>query len=502
MIFQKKYIRFTLLILVMTILSMCAKNPVSGMPDFVTITEQQEISIGASYHQSILEEHKLLKDREINQYFNSLGKKIAKQSHRPELKWHFTLIDNPTFNAFATPGGYVYFYRGILAYFNSEAELAGVIGHEIAHITARHAVRGMSTAQVTNILIGLVASRVPGSQLTNNAFNLMNQIINRGYSRKYELEADKIAEEYLLRSGYDPSAMSSFLKTMKNVDDLEVRIAKEEGRQPNIGYHGIFSTHPATEKRIEALESKSKNKQKSDNKEKFLKMIDGLPYGSSPDEGFVKNNIFYHADLAIKFNILEPWILKNLPDKLIISKNNSSMIIRYEELLKDDIDNGITPKKFLDEGINKTSFLSRNELIESESFNTNNLNAHTILYSSKGFNKTTYKRFTAIFDINNKNPYNTQAKPKVWIFVTTSDNLKDDNESKIMFKKFSKMTKNEIDNAKGLKIRVIRFREGMTYEKLAKQSPLGKYAEDKLRLLNGHYPDQDPNIGDLIKIVE
>tara|TARA_Y100000590_G_scaffold286981_1_gene322948 strand:- start:71347 stop:72807 length:1461 start_codon:yes stop_codon:yes gene_type:complete len=486
----------------MTTLSMCAKNPVSGMPDFVTITEQQEISIGASYHQSILEEAKLLEDREVSQYFTSLGKKIAKNSHRPELKWHFTLIDDPTFNAFATPGGYVYFYRGILAYFNSEAELAGVIGHEIAHITARHAVRGMSTAQVTNVLIGLVASRVPGSQLTNNAFNLMNHIINKGYSRKYELEADKIGEEYLLKSGYDPSAMTTFLKTMKNVDDLEIKIAKEEGREPNIGYHGIFSTHPATEKRIKALEAKPKNNRSSDNKEKFLKMIDGLPYGSSPDEGFVKNNIFYHADLAIKFKILEPWILENLPDRLILKKNESSIIIRYEELLKDDIDNGITPKKFLDDGINKTSFLSRNELIESESLNVNNLNAHTILYSSKGLTKTTFKRFTAIFDINNKTPHNTQAKPKVWIFVTTSDSMRDDEESKKMFQGFSKMTKNEIDNAKGLKIKVIRFRDGMSYDKLAKESPLGKYAVDKLRLLNGHYPDENPNVGDLIKVVQ
>ena len=103
-------------------------------------------------------------------------------------------------NAFATPGGYVYMYRGMLNYFNSEAEFAGVIGHEIAHITARHAVRGMSTAQVTNLLLGIVRANVPGAQLTDNAFNLMNVIVNRGYSRKFELEADILAAEYLLNN--------------------------------------------------------------------------------------------------------------------------------------------------------------------------------------------------------------------------------------------------------------------------------------------------------------
>ena len=121
------------------------------MPDFVTITELQEISIGASYHESILKESKILDNKELNDYFDNLGQKLAKKSHRPNLKWTFTIIDDPTFNAFATPGGYVYMYRGMLNYFNSEDELAGVIGHEIGHITARHAVRGMSTAQLTNL---------------------------------------------------------------------------------------------------------------------------------------------------------------------------------------------------------------------------------------------------------------------------------------------------------------------------------------------------------------
>jgi predicted Zn-dependent protease len=237
-----------------TLLSGCATNPVSGLPDFVTITEQQEISIGASYHKQILEENKLIDNKELNDYFQKLGESIAKESHRPKLKWTFTLIDDPTFNAFATPGGYVYMYRGMLNYFNSEAEFAGVIGHEIAHITARHAVRGMSTAQVSGLLLGLLQANVPGGQLTGNAFNLVNMIINRGYSRKFELEADQLGEEYLDRLNYDPSAMSAFLKTLKYSDELEIKIAKIEGREPNIGYHGVFSTHPDHEKRIKALD--------------------------------------------------------------------------------------------------------------------------------------------------------------------------------------------------------------------------------------------------------
>ena len=211
---------------------------------------------------------------------------IRDSSHRPNLNWKFTIIDDPTFNAFATPGGYVYFYRGLLAHFNSEAELAGVLSHEIAHITARHAVRGMSTAQVTNLIIGIAASSVPGGSLSNSGFNLLNVIINKGYSRKYESEADDIAKEYLGRNGYNQDAMANFLETMKNADDLENEIAEKEGRPVSDGYHGIFSTHPSTENRIEAM-NLTESSAGIKNKDEFLKMIDGLPYGTSDDEGYM-----------------------------------------------------------------------------------------------------------------------------------------------------------------------------------------------------------------------
>ena len=170
-----------ILVFLLGFITACAKNPVSGMPDFVTITETQEIEMGAAYHREIMKSAKILQNEEVNKYFSKLGEKIAKTSHRPNLDWKFTIIDDPTFNAFATPGGYVYMYRGMLVHFNSEAELAGVLSHEIAHITARHAVRGMSAAQITNLLIGLAQSQVPGGGISNSGFSLLNQLSNKAY---------------------------------------------------------------------------------------------------------------------------------------------------------------------------------------------------------------------------------------------------------------------------------------------------------------------------------
>ena len=483
------------LLIFAVMLSSCAKNPVSGMPDFVTITEQQEIEMGRAYHKEILKNSKILKNEELNKYYVELGEKIAKSSHRPNLNWKFTIIDDPTMNAFATPGGYVYFYRGLLAHFNSEAEFAGVLSHEIAHITARHAVRGMSTAQVTNLLIGLAASRVPGGSISDSGFNLLNVIVNKGYSRKYESEADDIAKEYLGRNGYNQNAMANFLETMKSADELENEIAKKEGRPASGGYHGIFSTHPSTENRIEAMR-KTDSVSGEKNREEFLKMIDGLPYGTSDDEGYVRYNVFYHPFFAIKFTFPEGWDLDNLPDKLVIRKNNSEVTMISDNLLRDDIDNGLTPKDYLDQNIDKTSFLVRNTLIEQKKIN-NMLPGYTYLYETKSLSEKSYTRYTVFFDIDDND-----KKPKAWIFIKKFKALNDDNQLKVIDDTFTKMTEDEISKAKGLRIKVIRFRSGMSYNDLANNSPLGRYAEGKLRLLNGHYPVGKPQVGDLIKIVE
>ena len=489
---------YILVFFTMLFFNSCATNPVTGSPDFVTITEQQEISIGASYHEKIVAENKVLEDKELNDYIQKLGNEIARKSHRPDLKWTFTIIDSPVFNAFATPGGYVYMYRGMLNYFNSEAELVGVLGHEIGHITARHAVRGMSTAQITNLLLGVIQANVPGSQLTSNAFNLLNIAINRGYGRGYELEADQLGAEYLLINNYDPTAMAGFLKIMQQSDDLERVIAESENREPNIGYHGIFSTHPDSAKRIEALkENRNTEEELKINRDKFLKRIDGSNYGTSPEEGYVKDSVFYHPVFAIRFDIDKEWVFKNFPDRLELTKESDKIIMRADDLLKDDLDNGLTPQEFVKKSIRQSGFLSNNEIVNEENFSFNNLQGYTQLYKNVTPLETYYRRFIVIFDTETKG-----IKPKVWITSVTMRDLTNDDSAKSILSSFKKMTENEIANSQGLKIKVIRFRDGMTYENLAKSSPLGKFAKEKLQLLNGHYPNGNPNIGDLIKVVQ
>ena len=212
-------------------------------------------------------------------------------------------------------------------------------------------------------------------------------------------------------------------------------------------------------------------------------------YGSSPEEGYVKNLVFYHPVLAIKFNLNENWDFKNNPDELILVKDKDIITLKVDELLLDDLENGLTPERYLKEGIQKTTFLTTNKLLSSEDFSFNGLNGYSYLYHSESIMQSSYVRFTIVFDINNNG-----KKPKVWIMRSDLFDLTNDDESKDILKTFSKMSKDEVENSKGLTIKVIRFREGMSYEELAKSSPLGKYSIDN--------PNSNPSIGYLIKIVQ
>jgi predicted Zn-dependent protease len=226
-------------------------------------------------------------------------------------------------------------------------------------------------------------------------------------------------------------------------------------------------------------------------------MIDGLPYGTSDDEGYMRYSTFYHPFFAIKFTIPEGWDLKNLPDRLIITKNESEIVLISDNLLRDDIDNGFSPKDYLDQNIDKTSFLSTNTLIEQKPLNKNNMSGYTYLYKTTSLVDITYTRYSVFFDVNQED-----KKPKAWIFSKKFKDINDDNIAMIIETSFEKMTEEEISKSKGLRIKVIRFKQGMSYKELANNSPLGRYAEGKLRLLNGHYPEGIPEVGSLIKIVE
>ena len=294
----------------------CATNPVTRQPEFVLMSEDQEISIGREMDPKIIQEYGMYNSGHLQQYVETIGKRLANVSDRRDLYFHFKIVDTPVVNAFALPGGYVYVTRGLLAYVNSDAELAGVLGHEIGHVTARHAVKQYTKAASYNVAANIASIFVPQINNFGQIADIAFIAITSGYSREYEREADRLGVKYAFAAGYDPKAISTFLQTLSQLD-------KVEGKNT---YHGLFSTHPRTEERVtlayaEAdLKTLPRTAALVVGKENCLRQIDGLLFGPDPKEGVVKGDKFQHPDLKIELSFPKGWNIENKPNA-VIAKN-------------------------------------------------------------------------------------------------------------------------------------------------------------------------------------
>ncbi len=303
------------------LLTNCARNPVSGKRELSLMSTEQEIAIGKESHPSIVATMGLYEDPKLQAFMNEKGKAMAAVSHRPDLPYQFYIVDSPVVNAFAVPGGYVYFTRGILAHFNNEAEFAGVLGHEIGHITAKHSARQQSKQLLGTL--GTVAAAI----FLPQAAELVQQgagVLLLKYSRDHESESDQIGVGYSSKIGYDAHQMANFFATIKRIQDNSGQSV------PN-----ILSTHPDPGNRYARVHELAKEYQTQNpanyavNRETYLRLINGLIFGEDPKQGFVENNMFYHPDLKFQFSVPAGWKHQNSPAQFQMgpADGKSSMIL-------------------------------------------------------------------------------------------------------------------------------------------------------------------------------
>ena len=321
-----------ILSLAVGLLTACATNPVTKQPDFVLMSEEQEITIGREMNPEILKEYGDYPAEQLQNYVATVGKRLADASDRIDLFFHFRVVNSPEINAFALPGGYVYVTRGLLAYVNSESELAGVLGHEIGHVTARHAVRQYTKAASYNLATGIASIFVPGVNNFGQIADIAFVAITNGYSRDYEREADRLGVKYALKAGYDPKAVSNFLHTLDLLD-------KVKGQKT---YHSLFATHPKTEERVALaeIEADSGNiahpAQLIIGRDPYFKQVDGLLFGPDPKEGVVIGNRFQHPNLRIEVIFPQGWNIENKPDAVMAKSPGKELYLqlRLENLNK------------------------------------------------------------------------------------------------------------------------------------------------------------------------
>lgn len=480
-----------ILILLLPLAGGCAVNPVTGQSDIVFMSEDQEIAIGRQTHAEVLKTYGEYEDPELQRYVQEIGKRLAAHSHRPELIYRFTVLDSKDVNAFALPGGYIYITRGLLAYLNDEASLAAVLGHEIGHVTARHAVQQYSAAQIANIGATLGAILIPGmnNPAAGQLVNIVGTAVLRGYGREHELEADRLGAVYMARSGYDPQRILGVLGVLKDQQQYAAEIARLEGREPS-GYHGLFATHPDNDTRLQEVVATADSLRTSAEpvvaREQFLTLIDGLVYGDSAHEGILRGNTLYHTDLDFALKFPRGWRIDNRPTQVIATAPDGGAKLA---LLAEDLGKRISPREYLLDRLRPDSTSEQGELT------VNGLPAYTLRTNAKTEWGQRPARYTTIF-------YRDKAYTLIGASRDTTLAADHDGEFLRSAQSFHALTPNERALAQPLRLAIIEVATEAGYADLASRSPLEYYAEQRLRLLNGDYPDGILRPGRRIKIVQ
>ena len=299
---MKRIPRLVLSLVVLGILAPgCAINPVTGQRELSLVSPEQELQIGSEGYKAVVAEYGLYDDPALQAYVNEVGQKVARTSHQPGLVWHFAVLDDPTVNAFAMPGGYIYITRGILAHLNSEAQLAGVLGHEIGHVTRRHTAERITQQQLYGLGLGVASAF---SETVRRYGDLAQQglgLLFLKYSRDAERQADELGVAYATGAGYDPREVPSTYATLKRVSD-----------QAGQRLPGFLSTHPDPGDREVTTAALAKQAMQGKtgltvNGRGYVQRLDGVVFGSDPRQGYFAGDEYVHPALRFQLTFPAGW---------------------------------------------------------------------------------------------------------------------------------------------------------------------------------------------------
>lgn len=472
-------------------------NPVTGETERTVMNEQDEIAEGQKQHEQVLKEYGVYADQRVQAYVNDVGQKLAAQSQRPNLKWTFTVLDSTEINAFALPGGYVYITRGIMAYLDSEAELAGVLGHEIGHVCARHGAQRATQQQHAGI--GVVAATVLGAVLEAKGVPGATDMASRAsqtaaagyvasYSRDQESQADKLGAEYLARNHYNPQNMVNVIVVLKNQERFAADTAKAEGKPAPSGNNWLAS-HPSNDKRLADITNIAAGyvgQYGDDQRTRYLQSIDGLTFGDSAEQGVVRGRSFYHEGLGFAMTAPTGWRIQNTADAitLVDGAADAGLIVRVvpadagktpDDVIRNVVkpSGGNTEHRTLN-GLSATHFAGTTRTSQGQTRNVN----LTIVAGPGGRNYAMQYGAKDAAALDRALPQMKEAEAS-----------------------FRALTPADRAAARPWALKTVAFPRG-GFAELAKSSPLTSQAEARLRLINGAYAGgTEPKAGQLVKVV-
>jgi predicted Zn-dependent protease len=279
----------------------CAVNPVTGRRELSLVSPEQELQIGREGYGAVVAEYGLYDDPQLQAYVNEVGQRVVRASHQPGLAWHFAVLDDPSVNAFAMPGGYIYVTRGILAHLNSEAQLAGVLGHEIGHVTHRHTAGRITQQQLYGLGLGLASA---ASETVRRYGDLAQQglgLLFLKYSRDDERQADELGVAYSTGAGYDPREIPATYAMLK-------RVSEQAGQR----LPGFLSTHPDPGDREVTTAALARQAAQGRtglavNGRAYVQRLDGVVFGSDPRQGYFAGDEYVHPGLRFQMTFPAGW---------------------------------------------------------------------------------------------------------------------------------------------------------------------------------------------------
>lgn len=474
------------LIVITLFISGCSVNPATGQKEFTPLLPpSQEKKVGAEQHRNVVNEFGgLYNNSKLTNYVNKITQKIASVSELPADNFKVFVLNSPEVNAFALPGGYVYVTRGLVAIANTEAELAGVIGHEIGHVTARHAANRTNTQAISGIGAMLIGA-ITGSQQLAQVAQIGSQGLVASYSRSQEDEADRLGVRYLAKAGYNPYSQSDFLRTLKIYSDYEKSLS-ENGDQGSLP--SFFSTHPNTASRVQnAREYATLSGVKGGfiGRDSHLSAVKGVMWGEDPSQGIVQGQSFIHSELGFTFSAPNTYRIINKPEAVYMQGQQG-------EIAKFDADfkaSGQPPQEYL-----QYEFANNFSLSAIQSISVNGLNGATALTTINTDNGRKQARLFVF-----------QGKPtQYYRFIMTAPpqifTQKEDDFGQII-RSFRLIPPSEAKKVKTYYVDIRKLEPHDTLDSVSREIPDFNNKSMLLRVLNGFDVDEPfPNSG-YIKII-
>ncbi len=441
---------------------------------------------GRELHEELLQSERFYSDEALNQYVNRIGQELVQASGFDEFDFKFFVIDDETVNAFALPGGYIYLHRGLMTYMTSEAQLAAVLAHEIAHVTLEHH-RRQQTASRLGSFAAFAASVATWNSNVGEAVNIWNAARISGFGRDMELEADERGAAYMYSASYDPQAIIEMLSTLKDHETLMRSEARAAGASASV-YHGVFATHPRSDQRLREVIAQAGTLLPGEafvGRDEYRRVMEGTTFGPSLNSNAPPGMVRYvHKGLAITFLHPADWRRTTQGSTILVAAVDQDASLQLSVTTLEQPDSSAHDLLLTHFGAERLSDADKlyTNLDETEAV------TGLIETDSGRFRVAGIKLGSYFYQFEVLSPADAGAEIDTTMLA--------------IMQSFRRASESDLPPERELSIYYRRLEPGETFAELASSSVLGARGESMLRLINGYYPSGEAPPGTWMKLVE